>query len=73
MTQMTISITDASCLPLIRRVIRALPGVGRIKVTGAIEEHEPNKTTIEAIEAADRGELRSFDSLEAFSEYVRNV
>lgn len=71
MTQLIVSIDDATVLTDIKKAIRLLRGVSSVKVCKS--EHRPNKTTVKAIEDAANGKTVKCGDFNDYLKLVENV
>lgn len=71
MTQLIVSIDDASVLADIKKAIRLLRGVSSVKVCK--NKVHPNKTTIQAIEDAANGKTIKCGDFNGYLKLVKNV
>ena len=71
MTQLIVSVDDASVLADIKKAIRLLKGVASVKVCKS--ENIPNKTTIQAIEEAAKEKTIKCGDFKGYLKLVENV
>lgn len=71
MTQLIVSINDASVLADIKKAIKLLRGVSSVKVCR--KEVRPNQTTIKAIEDAANGKTIKCGDFNGYLKLVENV
>lgn len=71
MTQLIVSIEDASVLNDLKKAIKMLKGVASVKVCN--NEHTPNPTTIKAIKDATDGKTIKCGDFNGYLNLVKNV
>ena len=71
MTQLIVSIEDASVLQDIKKAIKLLRGVKSVKICR--QEAKPNSTTIKAIEDAANGKTIKCGDFNGYLKLVENV
>ena len=71
MTQLIVSIEDASLLADVKKAIRLLRGVASVKVCK--NEARPNKTTLQAIENAANGKTIKCGDFDGYLKTIENV
>jgi hypothetical protein len=69
MTQLIVTIEDASLLPDLKKAIKMLRGVSAISVQKS--EKKPNKTTLHAMQDAIKGQTIKCESFEEYLEKVK--
>ena len=71
MTQLIVSLEENSSLADIKKAIRMLRGVVSVKTSKKIDN--PNKETVAAMKAADRGDTITCESFEDYLELVKKI
>lgn len=71
MTQLIVSIDDASVLNDIKKAIRLLRGVSSVRVHKTV--NRPNKATVQAIEDAANGNTIKCGDFNDYLKFVENV